>query len=179
MYSRTASKRYAKALIESAAESNLLEETYSEINSFKDILKNSRQLSDYLLNPTISKEDKGNLIIKILGDDYPNLINLVNLLTINNRLDELENIADSFNVLYVKRKGIIEARITSAVPISNDLETEVVKYLESIKKGQINLTKKIDKSIIAGFVLDFDDIQFDASAKKKLNKMQKQLTRNN
>ena len=179
MYSRTASKRYAKALIESAAESNLLEETYSEINSFKDILKNSRQLSDYLLNPTISKEDKGNLIIKILGDEYPNLINLVNLLTINNRLDEFENIADSFNVLYVKRKGIIEARITSAVPISNDLETEVVKYLESIKKGQINLTKKIDKSIIAGFVLDFDDTQFDASAKKKLNKMQKQLTRNN
>ena len=179
MYSRTASKRYAKALIESAAESNLLEETYSEINSFKDILKNSRQLSDYLLNPTISKEDKGNLIIKILGDDYPNLINLVNLLTINNRLDEFENISDSFNVLYVKRKGIIEARITSAVPISNDLETEVVKYLESIKKGQINLTKKIDKSIIAGFVLDFDDTQFDASAKKKLNKMQKQLTRNN
>ena len=179
MYSKTASKRYAKALIESAAESNLLEETYSEINSFKDILKNSRQLSDYLLNPTISKEDKGNLIIKILGDDYPNLINLVHLLTINNRLDEFENIADSFNVLYVKRKGIIEARITSAVPISNDLETEVVKYLESIKKGQINLTKKIDKSIIAGFVLDFDDTQFDASAKKKLNKMQKQLTRNN
>lgn len=179
MYSRTASKRYAKALIESAAESNLLEETYSEINSFKDILKNSRQLSDYLLNPTISKEDKGNLIIKILGDEYPNLINLVNLLTINNRLDEFENITDSFNVLYVKRKGIIEARITSAVPISNDLETEVVKYLESIKKGQINLTKKIDKSIIAGFVLDFDDTQFDASAKKKLNKMQKQLTRNN
>ena len=179
MYSRTASKRYAKALIESAAESNLLEETYSEINSFKDMLKNSKQLSDYLLNPTISKENKGNLIIKILGDDYPNLINLVNLLTINNRLDELENIADSFNVLYVKRKGIIEARITSAVPISNDLETEVVKYLESIKKGQINLTKKIDKSIIAGFVLDFDDTQFDASAKKKLNKMQKQLTRNN
>ena len=179
MYSRTASKRYAKALIESAVESNLLEETYSEINSFKDMLKNSKQLSDYLLNPTISKENKGNLIIKILGDDYPNLINLVNLLTINNRLDELENIADSFNVLYVKRKGIIEARITSAVPISNDLETEVVKYLESIKKGQINLTKKIDKSIIAGFVLDFDDTQFYASAKKKLNKMQKQLTRNN
>ena len=179
MYSRTASKRYAKALIESAAESNLLEETYSEINSFKDILKNSRQLSDYLLNPTISKEDKGNLIIKILGDEYPNLINLVNLLTINNRLDEFKNIADSFNVLYVKRKGIIEARITSAVPISNDLETEVVKYLESIKRGQINLTKIIDKSIIAGFVLDFDDTQFDASAKKKLNKMQKQLTRNN
>ena len=179
MYSKTASKRYAKALIGSAVESNLLEETYSEMNSLKSILSNSNQLSEYLLNPTISKDDKGNFIIKIVGDDHPNLINLVNLLTANNRLNELENIADSFNELYAKRKGIIEASITSAVPISNDLETEIVKYLKSIKKGQINLSKKIDKSIIAGFVLDLDDTQFDASARKKLNKMQKQLTRNN
>jgi len=179
MYSKTASKRYAKALIGSAVESNLLEETYSEMNSLKSILTNSNQLSEYLLNPTISKDDKGNFIIKIVGDDHPNLINLVNLLTANNRLNELENIADSFNELYAKRKGIIEASITSAVPISNDLETEIVKYLKSIKKGQINLSKKIDKSIIAGFVLDLDDTQFDASARKKLTKMQKQLTRNN
>ena len=179
MYSKTASKRYAKALIASAIESNLLEETYSEINSLKDILNNSNQLSEYLLNPTISKDDKGKLIIKILGNQHPNLINFVNLLTMNNRLDELENISNSFNELYAKRKGIIQAKITSSVPISKDLETQIVKYLESIKKGEINLTKKIDKTIIAGFVLDFDDTQFDASAKKKLNKMQKQLTQNN
>lgn len=179
MYSKTASKRYAKALIASAIESNLLEETYSEINSLKDILNNSNQLSEYLLNPTISKDDKGKLIKKILGNQHPNLINFVNLLTMNNRLDELENISNSFNELYAKRKGVIQAKITSSVPISKDLETQIVKYLESIKKGEINLTKKIDKTIIAGFVLDFDDTQFDASAKKKLNKMQKQLTQNN
>ncbi len=179
MYSKTASKRYAKALMDSAIESNLLEETYSEINSLKSILNSSIQLSEYLANPTISKDDKGGLLIKILANEHPNLINLVNLLTKNNRLDELETIATSFNELYAKRKGVIQAKITSAVPISDDLENQVVKYLESIKKGQINLTKKIDKTIIAGFVLDFDDIQFDASAKKKLNKMQKQLTQNN
>ena len=175
MYSKIASKRYAKALIESAIDGNKLEETYSEINSVKNLLINSRELSDYLLNPTISKDDKGNLIIKIIGDSHPNIINLIHLL----RIDQLENIAESFNALYSKRQGIIEASITSAVPLSIDLEEEVVKYLASIKKGKINLKKKIDKKIIAGFVLDFDDIQFDASAKKKLNKMQKQLTRNN
>ena len=179
MYSKIASKRYAKALIESAIEGNKLEETYSEINSVKNLLINSHELSDYLLNPTISKDDKGNLIIKIIGDSHTNIINLIHLLTIKNRINQLENIADSFNELYSKRQGIIEASITSAVPISIDLEEDVVKYLASIKKGKINLKKKVDKKIIAGFVLDFDDIQFDASAKKKLNKMQKQLTRNN
>ena len=62
---------------------------------------------------------------------------------------------------------------------SNDEVGDDLSNLESIKKGQINLTKQIDKTIIAGYVLDFDDVQFDASAKKKLNKMQKQLTQNN
>ena len=119
MYSTTASKRYAKALIASAIKSNLLEETCYEINSLKDILNNSNQLSAYLLNPTISKDDKGKIIIKIIRNQHPNLINLVNLLTMNNRLDELENIANSFNELYAKRKDTIQAKITSAVPISN------------------------------------------------------------
>ena len=105
MYLKTASKRYAKALMDSATENNLLEETYSEINSLKNILNSSIQLSEYLLNPTISKDDKESLIIKILGDEHSTLINLVNLLTINNRLDELEAIANSFNELYAKRKG--------------------------------------------------------------------------
>ena len=99
MYSKTASKRYAKALMDSATENNLLEETYSEINSLKNILNSSIQLSEYLLNPTISKDDKESLIIKILGDEHSNLINLVNLLRVNNRLDELEAIANSFNEL--------------------------------------------------------------------------------
>ena len=107
MYSKIASKRYAKALIESATEGNKLEETYSEINSVNNLLINSRELSDYLLNPTISKDDKGNLIIKIIGDSHPNIINLIHLLTINNRIDQLENIAESFNALYSKRQGII------------------------------------------------------------------------
>jgi len=71
MYSKIASKRYAKALIESAIEGNKLEETYSEINSVKNLLINSRELSDYLLNPTISKDDKGNLIIKIIEIHIP------------------------------------------------------------------------------------------------------------
>ena len=93
------------------------------------MLINSRELSDYLLNPTISKDDKGNLIIKIIGDSHPNIINLIHLLTINNRIDQLENIAESFNALYSKRQGIIEASITSAVPLSIDLEAVSYTHL--------------------------------------------------
>ena len=55
----------------------------------------------------------------------------------------------------------------------------VSEELQRLREYIVELEEKVDKKIIAGFVLDFDDIQFDASAKKKLNKMQKQLTRNN
>ena len=54
----------------------------------------------------------------------------------------------------------------------------IEEYLSSIKQGKIKLTKKKDKSLIAGFTLDFDNKRLDASVKKRLEKMQKQLKTN-
>jgi len=41
------------------------------------------------------------------------------------------------------------------------------------------LTKKKDKDLIAGFTLDFDNTRLDASVKKRLEKMKKQLKTTN
>jgi F-type H+-transporting ATPase subunit delta len=73
------------------------------------------------------------------------------------------------------QKGIVEVTVTSAVEVSEDLENSIKDYLQSLKKGKINLTKKQDKSLIAGFILDYDNIRLDASVKKRLDKMKKQL----
>ena len=52
------------------------------------------------------------------------------------------------------------------------------KYISSIKISEIKLTKKKDESLIAGFTLDIDNTRLDASIKKRLNMMKKQLKTN-
>jgi F0F1-type ATP synthase delta subunit len=77
------------------------------------------------------------------------------------------------------QKGIVEVTVTSAIEVSEDLESSIKDYLQSLKKGKIKLTKKHDKSLIAGFILDYDNTRLDASVKKRLDKMKKQLKATN
>ena len=64
------------------------------------------------------------------------------------------------------------------VQISDEVESTIKKYVSSIKNGEIKLTKKKDESLIAGFTLDFDNTRLDASIRKRLNMMKKQLKTN-
>ena len=97
-------------------------------------------------------------------------------------------IRDSINILldvcrvfvdqYNQYNNIIEVTVTTPVEISDEIKQAIEEYLSSIQQGKIKLTKKKDKSLIAGFTLDFDNKRLDASVKKRLEKMQKQLKTN-
>ena len=57
--------------------------------------------------------------------------------------------------------------------LPNDNDNQVISIDEKFK-----LTKKKDESLIAGFTLDIDNTRLDASIKKRLNMMKKQLKTN-
>jgi F-type H+-transporting ATPase subunit delta len=80
---------------------------------------------------------------------------------------------------YNKYNDIVDVTVTTPVQISENLEKTIELYLSSIKAGKIKLTKKKDKDLIAGFTLDFDNTRLDASVKKRLEKMKKQLKTTN
>ena len=120
---------------------------------------------------------------KVLNDltseALPNTSIVINLLSQNNRVDMLLDVCIGFIKQYNVQKGIVEVKVTSAVEVSEDMESSIKEYLQSLKKGKIKLTKKHDKSLIAGFILDYDNIRLDASVKKRLDKMKKQLKATN
>ena len=88
------------------------------------------------------------------------------------------SVCSAFVNLYYDHKNIIEVKVTTAIEISDEVESTIKKYVSSIKNGEIKLTKKKDESLIAGFTLDFDNTRLDASIRKRLNMMKKQLKTN-
>ena len=108
----------------------------------------------------------------------PNISILFNLLSTNNRIDIILSVCSAFVKLYYEQKNIIQVTVTTPIEISDEVESTIKKYVSSIKNGEIKLTKKKDKSLIAGFTLDFDNIRLDASIKKRLSMMKKQLKTN-
>ena len=86
-------------------------------------------------------------------------------------LDVCKGFIKQYNAL----NGIVEVTVTTPIEIFEDIESSIKAYLNSIENGKIKLIKKKDESLIAGFTIDYNNTRLDASVKKRLEKMKKQL----
>ena len=171
----TSSKRYAKALIAFGVEQSNLDILFVEISSLLDILKDSEQLKNFISNPTISKDIKKKVLNELVLDSLPNTTIVINLLSQNNRVNMLLDVCQRFINQYYAYKGIVEVTVTTPIDVLDDLESSIKEYLKSIEDRKIKLVKKKDKSLIAGFTIDYNNKRLDASVKKRLNMIKKQL----
>ena len=175
----TSSKRYAKALIGYGVEKDNLDILFSEFSSLIQTLEDSKDLVSFIHNPTISKDIKQKVLDELISDNLPNTSIVINLLSQNNRLDMLIDVCKGFIKQYNAHKDIIEVTVTTPIEISEDIESSIEGYLNSIENGKIKLIKKKDESLIAGFTIDYNNTRLDASVKRRLEKMKKQLKKTN
>ena len=90
-------------------------------------------------------------------------------------LDVCKGFIKQYNV----HQDIVEVTVTTPIEISEDIESSIQAYLNSIENGKIKLVKKRDESLIAGFTIDYNNTRLDASVKKRLEKMKKELKKTN
>ena len=91
----------------------------------------------------------------------------------------LLDVCKGFTKQYNVHKDIVEVTVTTPIEISEDIESSIQTYLNSIENGKIKLVKKKDESLIAGFTIDYNNTRLDASVKKRLEKMKKELKKTN
>ena len=175
----TSSKRYAKALISYGVENDNLDILFSEFSSLIQTLEDSEDLVSFIQNPTISKDIKQKVLDELISENLPNSSIIINLLSQNNRLDMLLDVCKGFIKQYNVHKDIVEVTVTTPIEISEDIESSIQAYLNSIENGTIKLLKKKDESLIAGFTIDYNNTRLDASVKKRLEKMKKELKKTN
>ena len=175
----TSSKRYAKALIGYGVEKDNLDILFSEFSSLIQTLEDSKDLVSFIHNPTISKDIKQKVLDELISDTLPSISIVINLLSQNNRLDMLLDVCKGFIKQYNVHKDIVEVIVTTPIEISEDIENSIQAYLNSLENGKIKLVKKRDESLIAGFTIDYNNTRLDASVKRRLEKMKKQLKKTN
>jgi F-type H+-transporting ATPase subunit delta len=104
------------------------------------------------------------------------LDNFVSILAANNDLRMYDEIASEFHKIELKKKGIKQAEVISAKPISKENEQMILQELNKLVKGHYELKKKIDEQLIGGVVIRIDDQMIDASIKNELEELKEELT---
>jgi len=170
-----AAKRYAKALFEIASAN--MDVVQKDMQYIEQVFNEYPELVKTVKDPTIAPSVKLNIINKIFKENVTDeTIQLIQLLGKKDRLNLLKDIAVSFDKLYKNKKGIREAEVITAVPVTDKLKNQILKKIKDLTgSNEVKLTNKVDPDIIGGFILNMDDLRYDASISGKLAKIKQKL----
>ncbi|HEY8885724.1 MAG TPA: ATP synthase F1 subunit delta [Chloroflexota bacterium] len=167
-------RRYARAVFEIAQEEHDLAGWERDLHTIADVLKDPR-LSAYLASPAVPTEEKLRLVETTLGGLSEKRRSLVSLLIENGRTSNLGQIVDAFDTLLNEARGIVHARVTTAVPLSDSEVADVAEHLKGVVHRDVILSTAVDPSIIGGFVARIGDRLIDASVIGRLNALRESL----
>ena len=172
-----AAGRYAQALLEIALEQNKVEQVLGDM---KYLLEVNNQSTDFqlLLKSPIVKSDKKIAIFKELFGKFEALsTSFVNMILEKGREKDLSSIALAYDDLVKSNKGIVAVTLTTAVPVDEATKKSILDKVRKGVEGTLEVTEKIDKSLIGGFVVRMGDKQFDASVANQFSELKQRLTR--
>lgn len=130
---------------------------------------------DALKNPIIEYEKKQATIVKALAGYDARVINLVLLLIKNNHIDELKDVYEYVNHVYMEAHNVKVVKVISARPLSADVLEKIHKKL-NVKEGYtLKIESVVDPRILGGFQLKFDNRILDLSVINRLREVKKSL----
>jgi F-type H+-transporting ATPase subunit delta len=170
--------RYAKAVLQQANEANLANVVFGDMQSVQATLENSKDLRVALKSPVIKANDKKEALLKIFSKTSENTKALINILVENQRIKLLGEVAAAYVNLYNEAQGVKVAKVTTAVPLSAELETQVLaKVKELTGSTSVTLENSIDESILGGFILRVGDLQYNASIANQLGNIKREFSK--
>jgi len=170
-------KRYAKSLLDLSLEKNNSEKVNNDMVQLSEICADSKELISVFNNPTINANKKSEIFDALFKGKIENIsLDFIQLITKNSRERLIPEIAQSFTKLYKAHNNVIDVELISALELEEKAKS---KILEKVKKNYpnstIELSEKIDPSILGGFIVKIGDKQIDASVASQLSNLKNVL----
>ena len=164
----TSARPYARAVYGLATESSAVD-GWGEALALMAAVTNDATMQEVLDNPQLSKEQKGELMLKVLsGKLDQQQQNLVKLLAENGRLRALPEVAAQFESFRAEAEGKVEAEVISAFPLTAEQEQAITATLKSKLGRDVSITTRTDEALIGGVVIKAGDTIIDGSMKSQL-----------
>jgi len=168
--------RYAKAILDIAQTSGKAEAVNNDMKSIVTAVAESAELKDFLSSPVIKMDVKKSAVSEVFSSVQDETNSLFHLLFENKRFEILESIATQYNRLYDESNGVEVAKVTTAFPITTELQTKVLAKIAEFSSKKITIENIVDPAIIGGFILRVGDQQYNASVASKLSELKREFS---
>lgn len=168
--------RYAKAIIENAVSNGRADAVNQDMKLINETVNSSEELKLFLVSPVVKPEAKYDALSEIFASVQNDTKGLFLLLKENKRFEILGEIAKQYNAQYDELNGIEVAKVTTAFPITPDLEAKVLAKIKEFSNKKITLINTVDPTIIGGFILRIGDQQYNASVANRLQQLKREFS---
>ena len=176
MSQATVARRYATALYEEAEETGALEKVDEDVLMLRESLESNDELARFFESPVIPQEKKDSILQTLLGDRVDELVvRFLRLLVQKDRETMTKAILDAYQSLRDEQQGIVDAHVTTAHPLSDEVQETVVDTLEEQTGKTVRLHMTEDPDVIGGLIIRIGDHVFDGSVRNKLSNLHDRL----
>lgn len=178
MSSSTVARRYGKSLLSLSKEQNVVDAVEQDMRALIQAAAENRELTAVLASPVVRPEKKEAIVRSVFAGAQPLTVSFLALLAKKGRAGLIADMAASFVALVRDERGIVLAEVVSAVPLDDARRTEINALIGKVHEGGVELSEKVDPTLIGGFKLRVGDRMIDASVFQSLRTMHRNLTNN-
>ena len=170
--------RYARAFQQVALAQHLdVDAVRGQLSDFGKTFDESRELREFLLNPSLPQADKLKVLDAIgarIGIEKT-VRNFIAVLMDHDRLHFLSEIVEEYSALADEANGISEVEIVSAKPLSDGERSLLQGKAGELAGGNVRVQWSEDAALLGGAVIRLGSRVYDGSVRAQLQAMKQHL----
>ncbi len=178
MIAQEVATKYASALFAAVKERGLVDETFTQFQDLRKVMKTEKNILKLLSGPMLSQKEKIELVGKLFGEGMNRLnIEFLSVLIRKHRINYLPEVIDELEYLIEMEKGISRATLITATRSNPEDDRALIAKLEAKSGTKVMLEKKVDPSIIGGAIVILRNEIIDGSIRHSLDQLEEKLSR--
>ena len=162
-------REYGDGLYALAAEEQLADDVLAQLQTLKAAFRENPQFLQLLSNMALPKAERVGILDQALrGQVHTYVLNFLKILCERGALHEFEGCEEAYRKLYNKENRVIEAAVTTAVPLTEEKRQQLIDRLTGMTGRKVQLKERLDPQVMGGVLLEMDGKRWDNTVRHRL-----------
>lgn len=170
-------KEYAQALFILAAETGEERAYMTALETVEATFSKEAEYMEFLSSPGISLCDRIATLDAVFAEVCPEyVISFIKLLCEKGRIRSFADCAAEYRRLLEVKESLATAKVTSALPLTEEEKAALKQKLEKISKNTVELELAVDPAILGGVIVEIGGKVMDGSLRTRLAGIKRGIT---
>ena len=171
-------KEYGNGLYELAREDDLIAQLHDELCEIGELIEAEPDFARLLSSRAIERGERLRVVDEAFaGRAHPYIVNYMKLMVEKERFEAFADSIKWFHQRYNEEFGIVEAEVTTAVPLSQADFDQLSAKLREMSGKNVSLNCHVDPALIGGVRVEMEGRRYDNTIQSKLGRLRQSLAK--